>query len=164
MFRIRTGDVCVAAFTLVVVIGILMMPGGKPWKYFTNQVLFAIAMYFATRWLVMDRAKFETILKWILVAAAIMLADLALVQLTRVGGLWTGARGPLGTLSDQTAYSALFPPLFLYLAATVSGRGVEDGGCLRRLWAFQRRRECRSAAAPSRYWWQCCSARRTRGC
>jgi len=128
-FRIRAGDVFVAAFMLVAVLGIAIEPGYKNWKTFGNQVLFAIFLYFASRWVRLDRQRFRLVLKVICVTAAIMLADLALVQLTRLGRLWTGA-GPLGSLSDQATYSALFPPFFLYLAATAS----EDGKRGRAKW------------------------------
>jgi len=121
-FRIRTADVFVMGFILVAILGIAMEPGYQNWKTFGNQVLFAIMFYFATRWLRLDRAKLRLVLRWVLGAAGVMLIDLLLVQLLRVGRLWDGA-GPLGTLSDQAAYSALFPPLFIYMAATAE----EDG-------------------------------------
>jgi len=129
-FRLRTGDVFVGLFIVIAIVGIAVEPGYKNWKTFSNQVLFAIMMYFATRWLDLDRKKFRGTLKWMLIAAGVMLADLVLVQLTGRGGLWTGNRGPLGSLSDQAAYSALFPPLFVYMAATQSGVGAKR----RRTW------------------------------
>ncbi len=119
-FRLRTADVFVTAFVLIAILGIALEPGYKNWKTFGNQVLFAISLYYTTRWLQLDRQRFRTTLKWVLIAAAVMLADLALVQLFRVGRIWERA-GPLGTLSDQATYSALFPPFFLYMAATASG-------------------------------------------
>jgi len=123
-FRIRTGDVFVLGFIVVAVLGIALEPGYQNWKTFGNQVLFAVMLYFATRWLQIDRAKLRLVLKWVLIAAGFMLADLALVQLLHVGRLWDGA-GPLGSLSDQATYSALFPPLFIYMAVTVEEDGTE---------------------------------------
>jgi len=120
-FRLRTGDLFVVAFVIAAFVGMIVEPGPREFKYFGNQVLFAICMYFAARWLELDREKLRLILHVVLVAAAVMLGDLALVQLTGVGGLWERGRGPLGALSDQAAYSAIFPALFLYMAVTVRG-------------------------------------------
>ncbi|MGD9494949.1 MAG: hypothetical protein AB7Y46_01440 [Armatimonadota bacterium] len=119
-FRVRAADVFVAGFLVVAVLGIQFEPGYKNWKMFVNQIMFAVLLYFATAWLELDRARFRSTLKWVLLAAGFMLADLAMVQLFGIGRIWTKA-GPLGSLSDQATYSALFPPLFLYVAATVSG-------------------------------------------
>ena len=129
MFRIIPSDVFVALFMLVAVLGIALEPGYQNWKTFGNQVGFAVLMYFVTRWMPLDRQRFRTVVKWVLIAAGFMLADLALVQLTGLGRLWQRA-GPLGTLSDQATYSALFPPFFLYMAATAS----EDGSVRNRKW------------------------------
>ena len=120
-FKIRAADIFVLAFIAAAFIGMVVEPGPRQFKYFANQVLFAIFMYFAARWLDVDRKKLRLILGVVLAAAAIMLGDLALVQLTGVGGMWDRDRGPLGSLSDQATYSALFPALFLYMAVTVKG-------------------------------------------
>lgn len=121
-FRLKVADIFVAAFVVAAFIGILTQPGPRQLKYFVNQVFFAICFYFAARWLALGRERFMLILKIVLGAAAFMLADLALVQLTGVGGLWRGSRGPLHSLSDQATYSAIFPPLFLYTAVTAMGQ------------------------------------------
>lgn len=130
-FRLRSGDVFVVAFVLTAVLGIVLEPGPREFKYFVNQVLFAVCMYFAARWLRLDRHRLRILLGIVLGAAAFMLGDLALVQLTGVGGLWKNERGPLGALSDQATYSAIFPALFLYMAVTTRGPSAKR---LRALW------------------------------
>jgi len=120
-FSIRTSDVFVALFIGVAIVGMIAAPGRQAWKVFVNQMAFPIVLYFATRWLDLDRTKFKVILTWVLIAAFVMVADMALVQLTGWGSLWGNRRDPFGGAADLAAYTALWPPLFLYMAASARG-------------------------------------------
>ncbi|MBD3291984.1 MAG: hypothetical protein GF393_03610 [Armatimonadia bacterium] len=121
-FSLRVADVFVLALIAVGFIGMLMEPRFTNWKMFGKEFLFGVAYYFIIRWVDIDRERFERILKWVAGAAAFMLADILLVQLTGIGRIWLG-QGPMGNEADQGTYSALFPPMFLYLAALHDRKG-----------------------------------------
>lgn len=122
-FSLRTTDVFVLALILVGFIGMVMEPRYTNWNMFGKEFLFGVAYYFIIRWLDLDRERFEKILTWVATAAAFMLVDMLLVQLTGVGRIWTG-QGPMGNEADQGTYSALFPPIFLYMASLKEREGA----------------------------------------
>ena len=141
---LNPADLFVVAFLLLGYVGLLALPGGRQFKYYTNQVVFPAMLYFATRWLELDREKFLWVLRVLLTAAFVMLAIMALTPLTgrdpiyywEAGykGIGADARGPIGGLSDTAAYASLWVPLFLYAAAVPfrhdhTRRWLAFGGC-----------------------------------
>jgi len=122
VFRFCVPDVLVLAFLLSAYMGIFLMPGPRQWKYFTNQEAFPALMYFAARWLDIDRRRFKYLLGALLGSTFFMVSMLAIRAVTRWDPIWhQGGRGPIGSHADATAYFAIWPVFFLY-AGTVAMR------------------------------------------
>lgn len=123
------GDLFVAGFLFLGYLGIGLISGPDPWKYYTNQVVFPGLIYFAVRWMDLDRQKVLGILRAMLIAAFIMSPVLVLTPVIGSDPIYHGARGyqgmgaaargPIGAVSDTAAYASMWVPMFLYAASVV---------------------------------------------
>lgn len=151
-FALNWADFFLVAFIIFGLVGVLTQPGPASFKYYINQQAIPAMAYFIAKWLPLDRQRFRAQLRWQLLA---MLA-LSIIMVGRVatgfdpfyhGFRWLGlggeAVGPMGSISDTVAYTAIFPPFFLYaIAVTLGARRRDDdplgkrGRRTTRLWWF----------------------------
>ncbi|NPV45549.1 MAG: hypothetical protein HPY69_01220 [Armatimonadetes bacterium] len=124
---LRLADVLVLAFIMLGYLAIFREQGrGGNFKWYTNEVAFPILLYFVARWLPIGRKELRLQLRWQLLFAGLLAAEMVLTPLIgrdlfygyKFVGLGHVPVGVSGIVSDTVAYISLWLPLFLYAAAT----------------------------------------------
>ena len=125
VFSLNWADAFIFGFIIFGYIGIYGQPGPSTVKFYTNQQVVPVLMYFIAKWLPIDRERFHLQLRWQLLSVfALGLIMLATpfgfdpfyhgFQALRFGEM---ARGPMWSISDTVAYTALWPVFFMYAMA-----------------------------------------------
>lgn len=124
-FAISWADLFIVAFIIFGYIAIFGQRGPATFKFYTNQQVMPMLMYFVAKWLPIDREKFHLQLRWQLLSVFILAMIMLCAPLgfdpvyhgferLRLGEM---ARGPMWSISDTVAYTAMWPVFFMYAMA-----------------------------------------------
>ena len=125
-FAVNWADVFIAGFIILGYLAIFGQRGPSTFKFYTNQQVMPALMYFVVKWLPIDRDKFHLQLRYQLLSVFVLSLIMVATPLFGFDPFYHGfaklrigemARGPMWSISDTVAYTAIWPVFFLYAMA-----------------------------------------------